>query len=297
MTEKIDLKLGFTCNNNCRFCVAAHKRKWGDRTTEEALHELDRVKNPQGKNLILTGGEVTIRKDIFEILRNARSLGFKVIDIQTNGRMCSSLKFAQRLVEAGASFFLVSIHGWDEKAQDFLTRAQGSFAQTTAGIANLAKLDVGLKTNTVINTLNYNHLPEIARLLISLGVKSVQLTFPHGLGNAWDNFDEMVPTYQEAVPYIHKTIHLCQKYNVESPIRAVPFCFMQGYEKHIDDVKLESTEIREIAQIIPDYKKWRREEGKRHGPPCEECKYSKICEGPWRDYIKKRGWEEFHAIK
>jgi len=297
MTKKIDLKLGFACNNNCRFCVVAHKRKWGDRTTEEAKRELKQIKNPQNKNLVLTGGEVTIRKDILELISYAKSLGFKAIDIQTNGRMCSSSKFAQRLVEAGASFFLVSIHDWNKKAQDFLTRAPGSFAQTTAGIANLAKLNVGLKTNTVINTLNYNHLPKLAKLLISSGVKSIQLSFPHGLGNAWDNFNEMVPTYVETAPYIHKFIDLCRKYNVESPIRAVPFCFMQSYEEHIDDVKVESTEVREIAQVISDYKKWRREEGKSQGPPCGGCKYSKICEGPWRDYIQKRGWGEFKSCQ
>lgn len=297
MTKKIDLKLGFTCNNNCRFCVVAHKRKWGDRTTEEAKQELKLIKVPQNKNLVLTGGEVTIREDILEIIGYAKSLGFKAIDIQTNGRMCSSLKFAQKLVETGTSFFLVSIHGWNKKAQDFLTRAPGSFAQTTAGIKNLAGLNVGLKTNTVINKLNYKHLSELARLLIDLGVKSVQLTFPHGSGNAWDNFNEMVPTYLETAPYIHKFIDLCRRCNVDSLIRDVPFCFMEGYEEHIDDVKLESTESREIAHITPDYRKWRREEGKAQGPPCKGCKYSKICEGPWRDYIQKREWSEFKLVK
>jgi len=304
MIEKVILKLGFACNNNCRFCAVAHKRKWwGDRTTKEAKQRLKQIKDPKNKKLILSGGEVTIREDVVEIIQYAKSLGFKPIGIQTNGRMCSSLDFARKLVKAGVNHFLVSIHGWNEKSQDFLTRSPGSFIQTTAGIANLAKLNVGFKTNTVINTVNYKHLPELVRLLIGLEVESLQISFVHGLGNAWDNFEEIVPSYIKTAPYIHQSIDLCQKHNIDLEVDAVPFCFMKGYEKHIYEKKgdgfVQENEIvvDEIARIISNFYDWRRKKGRIHGPPCKKCKYSKICEGPYRDYIQKRGWKEFKPVK
>ncbi len=293
MIKKVSLTLGYKCNNNCRICAVANKRKWGDRTTREVESELEQIKNPQNKSLVLTGGEVTIRKDIFEIIRYAKFLGFKKIEIQTNGRMCSQLNFTQRLIKEGVNTFLVSIHGHNKKTHDFITRCPGSFLQTTAGIKNLTKFKINLITNTVVNKFNYRYLPKIAKLLIGLGVKRIQFTFVHGLGNAWNNFGQVVPTYSESAPYIHKAIDLCRKYNITSPVRDVPFCFMRGYENHINDPYLEHTTVRDMRRNITDFKTWRPQYAKIQGPPCEKCKYRKICEGPWKDYVKKYGWSEF----
>ena len=94
--RRIDIKTGFDCNNRCRFCVQGNKRDtFGSRATgevkallEEALKDAD--------SIVFTGGEVTIRPDFFELLAHARALGYKTIQIQSNGRMFASREFCEK---------------------------------------------------------------------------------------------------------------------------------------------------------------------------------------------------------
>jgi len=78
------------------------------------------------EGIVFTGGEPTARRDIFELINYARFLGFKVIQIQSNGRMFSYMDLCRFIVKAGATEFSPSVHGYNEKTHDFLTSAKGS---------------------------------------------------------------------------------------------------------------------------------------------------------------------------
>jgi MoaA/NifB/PqqE/SkfB family radical SAM enzyme len=93
--KRLDIKTGFVCNNNCLFCVQADNKCSGNRTFEEIKKDLiDSKKRCDG--VVLTGGEVTIRKDFFEIVALAKELGYKTIQVQSNGRILSSMEFCKR---------------------------------------------------------------------------------------------------------------------------------------------------------------------------------------------------------
>ena len=69
--RRLDLKLGFSCNNRCLFCVQGDKRaRLEDRSTEALIAELTDAR-PQCDEVVLTGGEVTIRKDLPAVVRAA----------------------------------------------------------------------------------------------------------------------------------------------------------------------------------------------------------------------------------
>ena len=176
--KRVDIKTGFICNNNCRFCVQADNKCKGNRSFEEIKKDLiDSRKRCNG--VVLTGGEVTIRKDFFDIVKLAKELGYEIIQIQTNGRMFASLDFCKKTIQAGATEFSPAIHGYCKEQHDFLTRTKGSFAQTVKGIKNLRSLGVYVLTNTVVVKSNYRDLPEIAKLLVKLDVDQFQFAFVH----------------------------------------------------------------------------------------------------------------------
>ncbi|MBM4371799.1 MAG: radical SAM protein, partial [Deltaproteobacteria bacterium] len=104
-TERVDVKTGFHCNNRCSFCVQGDKRDLhGNKSTEEVRQTLrDAVRDSD--SIVFTGGEVTIRADFLELVRFARELGFRRIQVQTNGRMLAYRAFARQTVEAGANEF------------------------------------------------------------------------------------------------------------------------------------------------------------------------------------------------
>ena len=300
MSRRLDLKVGFSCNNNCIFCAQAHKRHLGDRSTEELKKDLESALENGCTEVVFTGGEPTIRKDIFELVAYAKDLGYKLIQIQTNGRMFYYKKFVEKIIRVGATEFSPAIHGYNSKIHESQTRAPGSFKQTITGIKNLKELGQYVITNSVITKINYKTLPQLARLLIDLKVDQFQFAFVHPCGNAWKNFDIVVPRKTEVAPFIHKALDIAKDAGYKPGqvmVEAFPFCFMQGYESFCSELYIPKEEVRDPEMVIKQFENWRIQIGKKKFPQCKNCKFELICEGPWKEYPERFGSEEFKPVK
>jgi len=294
--KRVDIKTGFVCNNNCIFCVQADNKCKGNRSLDEIKKNLDECKD-RCEGVVFTGGEVTVRKDFFEMVSYAKELGYKVIQIQSNGRMFSSLEFCKKTIEAGATEFSPALHGYCAEQHDYLTEAPGSFRQTVKGIKNLKSLGVYVLTNSVVVKSNYRDVPKIAQLLVSLDVDQFQFAFVHAMGNAMKNFDSVVPVMSLAVPYIKKGLQIGIDAGKLVMAESIPFCLMEGYEDYVAENFIPETEIRgKKFQNTDDFTSQRRNLAKMKFPQCKECKYDDMCEGPWREYPEKKGFDEFKVV-
>lgn len=293
--KRVDIKTGFLCNNNCRFCVQADNKCKGNRTTEEIRRDLEESRK-RCEGIVFTGGEVTIRKDIFEIVSYAKELGYRTIQIQSNCRMCSNIPFLEKLIKAGANEFSPAIHGHTPELHDYLTRAEGSFYQTVKAIKNLRELNQTILTNTVVVKPNYRYLPNIARLLVRLGVNQFQFAFVHPMGNAYKYYNEMVPKMSLAAPYIHEGLQIGIDAGIRVMAEAMPYCMMGGYEDYISERVIPDTEIKTGTSFDNNYTLTRIKEGKAKFPQCKSCRYNTLCEGPWREYPERFGHKEFKPI-
>jgi len=296
-TERVDIKTGWNCNNRCVFCVQGSKReKFGNKPTEEVKRLLEEARR-DSDSIVFTGGEVTIRPDLVELVRFARDLGYSIIQIQTNGRMLAYRKVCEDLIAAGANEFSPALHGHTPELHDYLTCSQGSFKQTVKAIRNLKDLGQYVLTNSVITRSNYRTLPELASLLVALGVDQFQLAFVHPLGTAGENFYSVVPRLSLCQPYVHRALDVGIAAGRRVMTEAIPYCFMVGYEPYIAERIMPRTKIFEGHLTIADYTEHRITEGKAKGPPCEECAFRGLCEGPWREYPEHYGWDEFQTRK
>lgn len=292
--KRVDVKIGFLCNNNCRFCVQAHRKKHGNRSFSQIKGDLEESRK-SCDSVVFTGGEPTIHPNILELVAYARDLGYKVIQIQSNGRRFSYLDFCEKMIEAGATEFGPALHGHRRQLHNFLTRSPGSFDQTVQGIRNLKELGQRVMTNTVVVKPNYRYLAEIASLLVSLGVDQYQLAFVHPIGNAYANYDSIVPCVSLASPCIHQALQVGIDAGVRVMAEAMPYCMMACYEDYGSEKIIPPTEIREI-DFDPDYETTRKSFGKLKFSQCVSCKFDSVCEGPWKEYPEKRGSEEFVAV-
>ena len=293
--EKIDLKVGFLCNNKCRFCVQGNKREdYGNLELSNLVTKLEEGRK-ESSNIVLTGGEATIRKDIDQLVKTAKTLDFSLIQLQTNGRMLSSLSFCERMIRAGVTEFSIALHGNKAELHDYLTRAKGSFYQTVKGIINIKKLGQFVSTNTVITRSNYRNLPDIARLLVHLHVDQFQLAFVHPVGTAGENFNSIVPRFCLIEPYVKEGLSVGINVKKKVMTEAIPYCFMNDFYKYVAEKIIPDTKIYDL-NVIENYTEYRRTEGKAKGDNCINCNYNSICEGPWREYPEKYGWEEFNPI-
>ncbi|RLC38581.1 MAG: hypothetical protein DRH33_04270 [Candidatus Nealsonbacteria bacterium] len=298
--RRVDIKVGFQCFNRCRFCVQGDKRyKFPDRTSEE-IKEILRKSRGRAEGVVFTGGEPTFRpKELLEWVRYAKELGYKLIQIQTNGRMFSYLSYCKEMIKAGANEFSPALHGSTPKIHDYLTRAPGSWEQTVQGIKNLVSLHQCVITNTVITKPNYKDLPNLAKLLVSLRVNQFQFAFIHINDIIASNpklIEEIVPRKTEVIPYVKKGLQIGIDAGVKVMTEAIPYCFMKGYEKYVAERVIPESDVFDADFVVKNYSKYRKNQGKVKGPNCKKCKYYKICEGPWKEYPQIFGWSEFKPV-
>lgn len=294
---RADIKTGYVCNNNCLFCVQAHRKSLGNRSICDILKDLSAAKDAGCRDIVFTGGEVTIRSDIFELVSHARKLGFETIQIQSNSRMMSSMSFCRKLIDAGANEFGPALHGHIPELHDYLTRAPGSFRQTLKAISNLKRLSQRIITNTVVVKPNYRHLPDIALLLSKMRVEQFQFAFMHAVGNALTNYGQMMPYVSLAAPYIKKGLQIGIDSGIKVMAEAMTPCTIRGYEKYCSEHYIPMTEIRDGRNYDPDFTVTRKQQGKAKFEQCRRCIYDASCEGPWREYPERRGSEEFQPIE
>jgi len=295
--QRVDIKIGFQCNNRCKFCVQGDKRDYMSAKDKKEVENSLKEAYGQGKNeVVFTGGEPTLHPHFLDFVSYAKELGFEGIQIQTNGRMFSYNNFCLKTIKAGATQFSPAVHGPNPKIHDFLTSVKGSFEQTVQGIKNLKKLNQYVLTNTVITSTNAQYLPQIAKLLVNLGVNQYQFAFIHISGRAAENKDWIVPQKSKIIKYVKKGLDIGIKANRKVMTEAIPYCLMQGYENYIAEEVIPPSVVYDAGFVVEDYEKYRKNKGKAKGPNCSKCKYNKICEGPWKEYPEIFGWEEFKPI-
>ena len=298
--KRIDLKTGFSCNNYCRFCIQGNKRDiHPDKSTQEIKTILKKSRK-EADSIVFTGGEPAFRpKLLLEWVKYAKKIGYKTIQIQTNGRMFAYKDYCRNIIEAGANEFGPALHGSNSQIHDYLTRAPGSWEQTVQGIKNLKSLRQYVLTNSVICKPNYKDLPDLAKLLVDLKVDQFQLAFIHIneiIAHDQVLIEEMIPRYLEVEPYVKKGLQVGINAKISVMAEAMPFCFMKGYEDYISEKVIPDSHVFDADFEVKDYSKYRKTHAKIKGPNCQKCKYYNICEGPWKEYPQIFGWDEFKPI-
>src|SRR5438445_10716512 len=132
MTEKalarniplsVQLDLTYRCNERCVHCYLDHEDH-GEMTTAEIKHLLDEMADAGVFILTLSGGEIFLRKDFFEILEHARRLMF-CIKLKTNAVFIRERE-AARLRELGVESIQISIYSHRPEIHDAITLVNGS---------------------------------------------------------------------------------------------------------------------------------------------------------------------------
>lgn len=294
--RRADIKTGYDCNSNCLFCVIGDKLFSGDRSTRDVLEEL-RASRATCEDVVFTGAEVTIRRDFLALVRAAKRLGYRSIQIQTNGRVFAYPELCKKAVDAGANEFSPSVHGATARTHDALTRSKGSFDQIVRAIRNLKALGQRVVTNTVVAKQNLHELPEMARMFVALGVDQFQLAFPHPTGHAATHFKQVVPRMSEAAPRVREALAIGKAAGVACMAEAFPYCHMRAFEAEVAELHIPPTEIVYDGYVVPDYAHDRVHRGKTRFSSCGTCRFEPICEGPWKEYPAQVGDAEFVPVE
>ncbi|NIR86526.1 radical SAM protein [Candidatus Bathyarchaeota archaeon] len=161
------------CNLKCPVCFAnAATAGYVYEPSKEEIRgmlEILRSNDPvPATALQFSGGEPTVREDLYELIRMAKELGFRHVEVNTNGlRLAKSVDYCRGLKEAGMSTVYLQFDGVTPEVYKF-TRGRDLMDTKVKAIENLreAGIDSVVLVVTLIKGVNDHQMGDIIRFAI-----------------------------------------------------------------------------------------------------------------------------------
>jgi len=279
--HKLIMNITYKCANRCVFCAT------GDRVSAalgwDKIEEILRQHREQGTDqLDIDGGEPTTHPRLVDAISLAREIGYRSINLTSNGRLLRDRALAERVVNSGITHLLISLHGASAEVHEAATDSPGSFVETVAGIDNVMALrpphvDTGINV-TIVNA-NVDHLMPLTALAVSKGVSKINFQFTTPFGRAWE---DVVPPLQEAANAVMRVI---DRYADEIQIHVInaQFCAFPGYERWVtgDLQKMGRTMVFAADPRFPEQVnlyEWLGAKREKQAV-CAACPWTTVCEG------------------
>ena len=282
--DYIEMTVHFKCNLKCVHCMIEDTM---DRLEPESPASFERVlahnrQARQWKGLILTGSEVTLRRDLPDLARMARDSGFEHVRIQTHGMRLANERYCRELVEAGIDEYFVSVTAADAATHDAITEVPGSFDRTLRGLENLEAFPhVAALTNTVVTRLSYRQLPEVVERLGHLR-RLLQMEFWNYWPMQEHDDKDLIASHVDVLPYLRDAIHRARVLGRAVEVKNFPECLLGEDGDALDN---------DQPRLIIDPEFW--PEFMRNGfHQCVHRSYcgAQRCLGLNTAYVNKYGW-------
>ena len=132
----ICLKLSERCNSKCVHCDIWKNRREDALTTEQWLRTLDGIRRWLGPaNIVLTGGEIFLRRDVMAIVRHATRIGL-VCEVLSNGLLIRR-HHCEDLVEAQVDQVTISLDGVTPETHRAIRRVPRMYERIVRTVADL----------------------------------------------------------------------------------------------------------------------------------------------------------------
>ncbi len=169
----VGIDLTEKCNLRCIHCrVGTSKNKQKQLTLEEFKGIIDELSKMKIIQIILSGGEPFIHKNIYEIIFYAINSKIPDVSLVTNGTLLND-KIIKKVKKIGLKKISLSLDGL-KKNHDKI-RGKGNYQKTILAVSKLIKENFEVKISITINKINKNDLIPLGKRLFNLGVKRINV--------------------------------------------------------------------------------------------------------------------------
>jgi radical SAM protein with 4Fe4S-binding SPASM domain len=163
----VQVDLTYRCNERCVHCYLDHEDH-GEMTTREITNLFDQLADAGVFFLTLSGGEILMRKDFFDILEHARARTF-CVKLKTNAVMIGRSE-AERIRSLGVHSVQISIYSHRPEVHDSITKIPGSLERSIKAIGFLRASGLNVTIANVLMLHNIRDYSGVRALGAELGV-------------------------------------------------------------------------------------------------------------------------------
>jgi len=166
----VHLDVTYRCNERCVHCYLDHEDH-GEMKTAEIKNVLEQLAHSGTLFLTLSGGEIFLREDLFDLLEFARSLHFD-ISLKTNALLIDAAR-ARKLRELSVRRIQISIYSAEPAVHDAITKVRGSLQRTLTAVRFLQAEGLQVKIACPLMKQNLTAYRNVQALAAELGVPYV----------------------------------------------------------------------------------------------------------------------------
>jgi len=164
----VQLDITYRCNERCVHCYLDHQ-DYGEMTTIEIKRLLNEMAEAGVFILTLSGGEIMLRKDFFEILEYARQLTF-CVKLKTNAILIREQE-AARIRELGVESIQISIYSHRAEVHDAITLVPGSLKRSLDAASFLKSQGLRVVLANVLMVQNVQDYQGVRGLATEMGLE------------------------------------------------------------------------------------------------------------------------------
>lgn len=168
--DTLAIELTNRCNERCVHCYIPDKRKddGAELSFERMCSLIDEFVEGGGENILFTGGEILLYKQLLDLLTYSKNKGLW-ISLFFNG-VALSERYVKTFKELGIDDVQISLYSINPEIHDSITRLKGSCERTKKSITRLVDSGVPVRIACSVIKDNMNHLCELLDYTQSLNI-------------------------------------------------------------------------------------------------------------------------------
>jgi len=200
-------EITLACDQKCRHCGSrAGRTRAGELSTAECVEVIDALARLGTREITLIGGEVYLRRDWTELVREIRARDIRCT-AQTGARNLGPERLAAA-VAAGLQGVGVSIDGL-APLHDELRGVPGSHARAIDALRRIKAAGIDASVNTQIGARTLADLPALMDEIVDAGATHWQTQLTVAMGNAVDHDEILLQPHalREVMPALARLFH------------------------------------------------------------------------------------------